>query len=116
MGYADYKVYYESNDPQAALNLRIHITPATSYLRICAQNHKESLKHALFYLDANVTVTVGGVYTPTPQRVLLTQRKYVGEECTVLSDLPPGKHVLGVNVNPAAAGARSIVSHLVMYD
>jgi hypothetical protein len=133
MGYADYKVYYESTDPSAVLNLRVQVSAGAPHLRVCAQNHKESLKHGVFYLDQNVSGVAGmviggtgtagmagggagGVYTASPQRAVWTKRKYVGDECTLLTELPPGEHVLGVAVNPTAAGARAIVSHLVLYE
>ena len=75
---------------------------------------KESLKHASFYLDINyyqkddktsspttggsaiaTVATGGGAYVPAsgPQReaaVLWTKRKYVGDECTLLREVPPG--------------------------
>ena len=57
MGYQDYKIYYESSGPFSALHLHIHISFQSPYLRLCAQNMKESLKHAVFYLHQNVTNT-----------------------------------------------------------
>ena len=57
MGYQDYKIYYESTGPHTALHVQIHISSQSPYLRLCAQNMKESMKHAVFYLHQNVTST-----------------------------------------------------------
>ena len=90
MGYQDYKIYYESSGPNTALHLHIHISLQSPYLRLCAQNMKESLKYAVFYLQQNVTNTraspsarvkngtdVGDVVTSSVHpRIQLQKRRY----------------------------------------
>jgi len=128
MGYQDYKIYYQGHDAGASLHLRVRVSVRSPYLRLCAQGAKESLKHAVFFLDPNVTLGLAPAATADPsfrytppanktQRMALTKRKYVGDECTLLTDVPPGDHVLTVMVHPEKTGrASTSITHLILYE
>ncbi len=110
--------------------------------KVCGYSTKESLKHALFFVDPNVTVpffdslsapnassvslgniTGGGrekvgtaaEYTPSVHRVQLVRRRYVQDECTQLLDVPNGDSVLTIRTDPAHPDHSSSLSHIVIF-
>jgi hypothetical protein len=132
-GYQDVKVYYETREPGARLDVRVRVAPLSPYLRVCSQNVQDSMKHAAFYFDFNATTATGagagtgtgtgtgasaagggsdsgsgsnsGTGSSPPARLVLwTQRKYVGDECTLLTEIPPGNHILTV-INNSTYGS-----------
>ena len=116
MGYQDYQFFYETNEKGVELNLRVNVSLASPYLRVCATNQKDSLKHAVFLIDPNMHIGMNSTYVPSINRVTLSKRQYVGNECTLLTELPSGHHVLSIMLNPNVTNARAVVSHIVMYE
>jgi hypothetical protein len=51
-------------------------------------------------------------YTPSDKRIEVKSRKYAHDECTTLTELPPGKHVLTVHAN---SNALTTLSHVITY-
>ncbi len=49
-GYNDTRPFFEATGPNHDIHLRIH-NVRSGAIRVCGYSHKESLSHALFYLD-----------------------------------------------------------------
>lgn len=92
--------------------MKIAVT-GTDHLRICGYSGHESLKETLFFLDPNVT-DAGPGYVPSSKVIPLLERKYAGDECTILSGLPAGDHVLSLVCGPHRRPCS--VSHLVLFE
>lgn len=84
----------QTNVVNSTLSLRINVTQ-TNYLRVCGSNMKESMNHVKFFMDFNAT-TDSATYVPTPRIIPWHTRKYAGDECTLLTGVPPGQHVLSL--------------------
>lgn len=91
------------------LYLKVNVTD-TDYFRVCGSNMKDSMMHVHFFLDFNVT-TADKHYLPSKNQVLWTKRKYVQDECTMLSGVPPGQHVLAL----VCGGEKCAFTHLVSF-
>jgi hypothetical protein len=102
----------QAHGANISLHLKIHIGQA-DYLRVCGYSAKDAMKRALFYLDANISNPAAS-YTPSDRVQLITTRKYVNDECTVLTSLPRGDHVLTIKTKPD--GGSAFFSHLIMYE
>lgn len=98
--------------------------------KVCGYSSKESLKHALFLVDPNVTLSLNdpstfspialeGVavvpYTPSAQRKAVGRRKYAGDECTQLFEVPNGDSVLTIRTDPEHPTHTSSLSHIVIF-
>jgi hypothetical protein len=90
--------------------MKIRIREAT-FIRLCGYNHKNSLKGANFYLDPHFP-DPGMDYQPSAKLYKITARKYANDECTQLSDLPKGHHVLTIKTQP---GQKVYLTHLVEF-
>lgn len=95
----------------ATLHFKIQVNDH-NLVRICGYSQKESLKHALFFIDPNVTEY--HPYVPSSRVTLWKKRKYGGDECSLVQDLPRGDHVLTV-VCISTQGTTCSVTHIVMY-
>lgn len=93
----------------STLALRINVTQ-TNYLRVCGSNMKDSMNHVKFFLDFNVT-TDSATYVPTSRIIPWHTRKYAGDECTLLTGVPPGQHVLSL-----VCMAKCYFTHLISYE
>lgn len=133
-GYKDLRPFYEAHGPHKEIYVRIHDCRSGA-VRLCGYSSKESLKHAHFYLDPNINVSsareftqkqcdaggvcksiaLGNVYKPTANRYQLTTRKFVGDECTSVYDVPPGEHVLTISTDPNHPDHTSSFSHVVIF-
>ena len=72
------------------------------------------MKHALFYLDPNITThTNNPLYTPSIYAQLITTRNYVNDECTYVHSLPKGDHVLTIKTKPEVSAGAVYFSHLI---
>ena len=85
---------------------------------VCGYETKESLKHATFLLDVNVTLPHPvDLYQPGTNRTVLTRRQYNNDECTFVRDVPVGHHVLSVVIDPnITSRAVAAVSHIITFD
>ena len=114
---------------QGELHIRIKIGD-TPIVWLCGGIVKESLKHTLIYLDENVKLPAFDFdlkkgfdefasyeipYTPSANRILWTKRKYVGNECKSILDLPKGEHVLSIATNTSHDLHSSKLSHVIMW-
>lgn len=114
--------------------LHIRVTVGESRtLWLCGGSHKESLKHSVIYLDANVDTTKfpgddekidsnginhgnsSYVYIPSDSRIVWEKKKYVGNECKSLHDLPVGNHILSIAPNITHDKHVTKLSHVVMW-
>ena len=94
------------------MNIKVQVK-SVDYLRVCGYSIKDSMKNIIFFLDVNATTAVSRNVLPL-KSIPWKQRKYVGDECTLLSGLPVGQHVLSlVCVNE---GETCAFSHLVEYE
>lgn len=87
-------------------------------LRVCGDSNKESLKHAHFFIDYNVTDAVFNKsvdYVPGPNRVPIPHRRYVGDECTEMRHLEEGKHVLTMQTNTKEPRHWTSFSHVIEF-
>ena len=100
---------------------------------MCGGTHKESLKHSLLYLDENIDFSVfpsddekidsDGVnhgnssyqYIPSEKRILWEKKKYVGNECKALHDLPIGNHILSIAPNVTHDKHETKLTHVIMW-
>lgn len=99
----------QTNVVNSTLTLKINVTQ-TNYLRVCGSNMKDSMKHIRFYLDLNATSN-SATYVPTPNIIPWHTKKYAGDECTLLSGVPPGQHVLSL-----VCTAKCFFTHLVSFE
>ncbi len=93
--------------------------------KVCGYSTKESLKHALFFVDPNMTVPAlpkdspligtAAEYAPSPRRVPVARRKYVQDECTQLYEIPNGDSVLTIQTDPNHPAHTSSLSHIVIF-
>jgi hypothetical protein len=82
----------------------------TDYFRVCGSNVKESMERVHFFFDFNVT-TRDRNYVPSKNLVHWKKRNYVQDECTLVSGVPPGHHVLAL----VCAGGGCAFTHLVSF-
>ena len=119
-GWLDRRPCYEAQGPNHFLHLTIAIAHAniSNHVRVCGYSSKESLKHAVFWLDAHVKTLPGPDYASPPTSVLraLDKRKYAQDECTLLHDLPVGRHVLNIQTNPNATTHVTSLSHVIYFS
>lgn len=111
-GYLDAKPTYRSKGKEE-LHLQITINEANNFLWLCGLS-KESLAHAVFYLDQDVEVspTDKASYVPSAKRVVWEKKRYAGFECKEVQELPTGKHVLSI----ANGGEKTLeITHIIMF-
>ena len=103
---------HKTSTENATIHVKVTVNEA-KYLRVCGYSAKESMKHVRFQLDINAT-SVDANYAPSSSSVPWLRRKYAGDECTLLSDLPQGNHVLSLIC--ALEGRMCTFTHLVLYE
>lgn len=111
-GFLDAKPSYHSikDEPSKELHIAVEIKEH-DFVWICG-NSKESLAKAIFHVDKNVKIVSNEKYEPSAQRELWTKKKYIGQECKEIQELPKGKHVISVS----NGGEKALeVSHVVTW-
>lgn len=94
-GYLDAKpMYTAEGESQGEIHVKITVGK-TNHVLLCG-TVKDSLKHTLFYLDANVKPEALANYKPSSNRVEWGHKKYLGGECKFLNSLPTGTHVVSI--------------------
>lgn len=113
--------FYQIKDRADELHFKVEVK-TISRIYVCGANAKDSLKYAQFYLDVNVTGEPGPDYVPSNNRVLIHgkdsktfARRYFVDECTLLFNLPTGKHVLSVKPNPDFLSHTTTVTHVITF-
>ena len=113
-GYLDAKPLWYAPGPESGeIHLKIEINHMNS-IWLCG-NNKESLMHSTIYLDKNVENRLTN-YVPGNDRVLWEHKKYVGNECKSITDLPPGIHVLSIATNSSHANHKTSISHVIQWS
>ena len=115
-GYLDTRPYWvaDRGSDSGEIHFKISIG-STDVLYICGQGIKESLLHAVFHLDPNISSSELLAYKPTSRRVPWTHKKYYQDECKILSHLPVGKHVLSVGTNVSFPNHQTVISHIIFW-
>lgn len=129
-GYLDEKPLMMATHHQGEIHFKITIG-VNNFLWLCGGAHKESLKHILIYLDKDVNITLDnkekidadGIntgkssykYTPSANRVLWLNKKYVGNECKAVTDLPVGNHILSISTNSSQESHMVKLSHIILW-
>ena len=118
-GYLDSKpAWYGTGIASGEIHLKITIG-SVPYVWVCGL--KESLKHATVYLDVNVKTPLNGnwtLYTPpaAESRVLWDKKKYQGNECKQIHDLPSGVHVLSIGTTKDVPLHETTISHVITWQ
>ena len=81
---------------------------------LCGFEKKESLKHAVFYLDL---YTNRKSWAFQHNSSAWRNRRYYDAECTIISGIPYGQHVLTVSTGGMSDGIEypAFISHLITY-
>jgi len=122
--YRDIKPHFQNEGISTEIYLKL-LAGQTDRVNICG-SVGESLKHTTLYLDlhaaedpTDATKEKAGLketYTPSANRVVWTDRHYVGNECTELVKIPKGIHVLGIGRNETVKGGHvSSVAHVIVW-
>ena len=112
-GYLDAKPLWYAPGPESGeIHLKIEVNHINE-IWLCG-NNKESLMHSTIYLDKNVEKRLDD-YVPGNDRILWEKKKYVGNECKSITDLPYGIHVLSVATNTSHANHKTSISHLIQW-
>ena len=83
---------------------------------VCGDGCGGALLHAEFFLDVNVADEKLVDYVPSPDRVQWHHKKYLGNECKELLNVPVGNHVLSITTSAAAPPThQSCVSHIITW-
>ncbi len=115
-GYLDSKPMFKGTSSQGEIHFRVEITD-TNFLWLCG-SHKESFLHAAVHLDLDVALPDDKArqqYTPSAQRRLWTNKKYVGFECKAILDIPKGLHVLSIGGNGTSDAKATSLTHIIMW-
>jgi hypothetical protein len=116
-GYLDAKPVYTGRGVEAG---EIHIKIVVGSFNIvwfCGL--KESLKNAAIMVDLNVKAPANGnwsTYTPSPNRVAWEKKKYVGNECKSLLEVPEGTHVVSISTAPLFPHHESTLTHVITWQ
>ena len=94
------------------MHLKVFVNQ-TNFLRVCGYSAKESMKYVRFMLDINAT-NIDDKYVPSNNSIPWLQKKYVGDECTLLTEVPQGNHVLSLICS--VSGRMCSFTHLVLYE
>lgn len=113
--YHDHKHYFEATGASLEIHLKVSIPRDSSLVILCGYSHKESLKHAIFFLDINATNIGPNYSSPINTRQQISTRKYHSSECTFLKNIPGGNHVVTVSTDPAHPNHKSSLSHLITF-
>jgi hypothetical protein len=114
-------VYIQVNGKPAEIHFKVTVGPSQR-ITVCGVNTKDSLRYAQFFLDVNAK-DIGPNYKPSSSRKAIVgkdsatlARKYIGDECTSLSKLPEGTHVLTVKANPDFLSHASTLTHVITWE
>lgn len=112
-GFLDSKpMFTAKGEASGEIHIRINIG-STDFLLLCG-TVKDSLKHTIFYLDADVKDEDLANYIPSSNRVEWPHKRYLGGECKYMKTLPTGSHVISVRPNNTTQ-VTSGLSHVVMW-
>lgn len=111
-GYLDRRPIYELDSVNSSISFVLDVQ-LNSIALVCGYPVKDSLRYAAFYLDQNVSVKRGEKYTPSGGIRLWNNKKYFNSECTILTGLPMGRHIL--TVKNFEDGRKCSVSHVISY-
>lgn len=116
-GYLDNRPCYDSHEPDKEIHVLVEVPRDGQTVIVCGYNTKESLKHVLMYFDLNATETGPG-YRPPPveKRTLVTKRKHRADECTYLTEVPRGRHVLTLRTDPAHPHHAASLTHVITFS
>lgn len=112
-GYLDAKPLWSAVGDQGEMHLKVQVGNK-AIVWICGAV-KESLLHAKMYLDSNVPDDKLKGYTPSSNRKEWTKKKYVGNECKALEELPQGQHVISVSTQGAPEKHTTGLSHVIFW-
>jgi len=107
-GAARYRPHHQNEGIDGEIYIKI-VRGSQDYVHICGY-HSESLKHTVFYMDlhaaedeskdlSNYSFENRNKNESNIPLVQWTDRRYVGNECTTLYNIPTGKHILGIQRN-----------------
>ena len=111
-GWLDRRPIYELHGINTSISFVLDVR-LNSIALICGYPVKDSLRYAGFYLDQNVNVKPGEKYTPSSSIRSWNRKKYFNSECTILTGLPIGQHIL--TVKNLVDGQKSSLSHVICY-
>ena len=112
-GYLDAKPLWSAVGDQGEMHLKVNVGNK-NIVWICGAV-KESLLHAKLYLDSNVPDDKLKGYTPGSKRQVWTKKKYVGNECKALEELPQGQHVISISTEGAPEKHTTGLSHVIFW-
>ncbi len=120
----EHKPAYQNKGIAGEIYLRL-ITGKSDLVMLCGQLG-ESLKHTSIKLDLhaaegeNKDLLNYSFYSRpagSPPLVEWKHRKYVGDECTELSKVPFGKHIIGIERNETLKREHvSSIIHVIVWD
>ena len=102
----------QTTKANATINIKVEIK-TSDYIRICGDSAVNSMKNVIFYLIQN-TATAPKQNVLPEKTTQWMHRKYAGDECTLLSGLPKGQHVLSLVCTKE--GDTCALTHLVQYE
>ena len=119
-GYLDNKVGYRGSRINGEIHFKISVGPLSGERQVwlCGQawGMTESLKHAEFFLDANVPPGRLLNYTPDfENRVQWHKKVYLKDECKALLELPVGDNVLSVITSANQTEHVTGISHVIYW-
>jgi len=110
-GFIDDRPYYEAKGDGSEMFVKIYVG-SRSEIQVCGYKD-QSFKHVDFFLDVNITDHSN--YVPL-NRTAVTSRKYFTSECTILSNLPKGDHILTLKTQEGRPHHISSFSHVIMFE
>jgi hypothetical protein len=115
-GYLDEQRAYHSNATSGDLYFKIEVG-SQPHVFLCGYMVKEAFKYANFLLDLHVKADRLANYKPSDPdtRVQWQHKKYIGDECKKLYDIPQGTHVLTVRVLDNEKSHKIGISHVIMW-
>lgn len=133
LGYFPIPYYYhltffqtQAKGSKLEISFKVSVPKNNGIIIVCGYSSKESLKHADFYLHVNSTIldelernpslNISQIEIPQEGRVMISARKYHGDECTRLKNIPKGRHLLTVSTDPKHPDHLSSVSHVITFE
>ena len=114
-GYLDSKPMWFAKGDQGEIHLKILVGKTAPVVWLCGMV-AESLSHAKFYLDQDVSADRLKHYEPSASRVPWTKKRYVGNECKEISGLPQGSHVISISTEDnKGTELNTGLSHVIMF-
>ena len=126
---AERKPVYQNGGISGEIYIKLLLKPEYSDLVLLCGQHAESLKHTSIKIDlyAAEDNIVTNDYLKhysfdhrrkdAPPLIEWPHRMYVSHECTELSQIPPGKHILGIERNESLKkGHVSSLIHVIFWE